>query len=632
MADIIERKQKLFGVIDGYAALLDRWGDASRKADLISERKAVQRRRYYIALIGFIQRGKSTLLNALLGDEKNPTIAPARNESCTAAIVKYFDSALYPEAPGREGSIIYFNDGRNPAYIEKDDVSRYVDQQNKSFAKGEAERIDCIEIYGNFPLVERQGVIVDTPGRGALYDLDYLTTRILPEADVIISPIAADYPLDKSETDFFTSLPDREKRKLLFVLTKTDDVDSDELDETIEDVQNRISAIIGGSPRLFKTAALKVVKARQQGKTSAEVESIKSGCGIKELETALDEKLRTCSSLDEQIRALCNTLGNYFTVDKNRLTENKEALSLGVAELEQKKKVLELFCQITKTNFEKNKETFRRKWAAEVARCTAQFKAKGGDISDRLTTAMDREFLPIGFSTKMARKIESVVGQEVQADLSNLNSRFEGCVALFTQNLTSDIDHDVAIHCGTFAQRTTLIDDMHILIGGSITAGSVVAAGSVVSTAMAAIGAAATATPVLFSSIGTFFLGSGTVSAGAVAGSSIVPVLGAAALAVCAVKIGSDIIQNKSANKISKMVKNQIYKMSKDIENNARKMLEGILTRVEADINAMLAQKQQALDSIMESLRTLNKEAKLREIEMDLQEISKLSTALNGVS
>jgi hypothetical protein len=392
-------------------------------------------------------------------------------------------------------------------------------------------------------------------------------------------------------------------------------------------VQKRISAIMGGSPRLFKTAALKVVKARKEGKTAAEVESVKSGCGIKELETVLDEKLRTGSSLDERIRTLCNTLEGSFTADKNRLTENKEALSLEAADLEQKKKELESFCQITKTNFEKNKETFRRKWAAEVARCTAQFKAKEGVISDRLTNAMDREFLPIGFSTKMARKIQSVVGQEVQADLSDLNSRLEDCVALFTQNLASDIDHDVAIHCASFAQKTTLKDEMHILIGGGMVAGGAIAAGSILSTTAAAIGTAAA--PGLLGAIKIFFVGGG---AAAVTAGSIVPILGAVALAACAVKIGSGFIKNKSANKISAMVTEQIAGMSRNIEDNARKMLEGILSRVKADINAMLSQKQQDLDSVMESLRTLNKEAKLREIEQDLQEISKLSTALNGVN
>jgi predicted GTPase len=68
MSDIIERKQKLFDVMDGYAVLLDRWHEESRKAELMSARKAIQRGRYHIALIGSVSRGKSTLLNALLGD------------------------------------------------------------------------------------------------------------------------------------------------------------------------------------------------------------------------------------------------------------------------------------------------------------------------------------------------------------------------------------------------------------------------------------------------------------------------------------------------------------------------------------------------------------------------------------
>jgi GTPase Era involved in 16S rRNA processing len=657
MADIIERKQKLFDVMDGYTVLLERWNDKSRKSELVSARSAIQRGRYQLALIGFVKRGKSTLLNALLGDAENPAIAPARNDTCTAAIVKYLDSALYPEAPGREGAIVYFNDGRNPEYIEKADISRYVDQQNADFIKDAADRIDCIEIYGNFPLVETRGVIVDTPGRGALYDQDYLTTGILPEVDVIICPISADYPLDRGEMDFLIKLPPGEKKKLLFVLTKTDDVDSDELKGTIANTQNTISAIAGGSPRLFKTAAKKLVDARKAGKTAKEIEAVKITCGIKELETALDVKLRAGSYLDEQIRTWCEVLEDYFTTDKKRLTEDKENLSRDAVKLEQEKKDLEMVLKTTKDSFKKNAGELKKKWSQEITKFTNKLSFKEGMISDRLTGAVEKENLItlIGYSSKLQRKIQAVLQQELTSDLADMNDTLDALVKNFAEKLQSDYDSEIAVYSRTSGD-SGINGEINTLIGGGIAVGgglwgatTALGALSTIGTAatgLATAGAATAATVANAGVAGSFLsklFGVGKVASAVSAGTlaqgglvsalivGVVPIVGGIVVTSLAYRFGTNFAKNRTVKNIPVMVKNQINESIQSIEDSAQKMLDAVLLQFEERINETFEQKQENLDSIIESLKSLNKEAKLQEIERDLQEIGKLSTALNDV-
>jgi GTPase Era involved in 16S rRNA processing len=663
MADIIERKQKLFEVVDGYAALLEHWGEneKNRKEALISMRKVVERGRYHIALIGSVKRGKSTLLNALLGDEKNPVIAPARVDTCTAAIVKYSDSALYPETPGKEGAIIHFYDRRNPAYIEKDDVSRYVDQNNGGFVKSEAERIDRIEIYGNFPLVETRGVIVDTPGMGALYDQDYLATGILPDVDVIISPIAADLPLDRTEIVFLTGLSDQEKQKLMFVLTKTDDVGSDKIAETIADVQNKISAIVGGSPRLFKTAALKVVKAREQGKAVTEVEAIKSDCGVKELETALDEKLRTGSGLDEQIRRLCNTMEDDLVRDKTRLTENKESLSLEATNLEQRKKELESLIQTTKTNFDKNTSKLKREWGREVERFTAKLETKVDAISDRLTATVEGENLLslIGYSSKLERKIQGILRQELSGEIADMNDKLASRVEAFAEQLRQENDTEIEVY-GRTGAGNSVKSEINTLIGGGIAVGGGLWG---VTTALGAIGAiggaagelaaataatsAATSAAANAGLIAKIFHGlfgaSKAVTTATTAGAlaqgglvsalvgGVIPIVGGIVVTKLAYQFGTNFAKDKAVKNIPLMVEKQLNESIRSIESSAQKILDAVLSRFKSDIDDVFAERKNELDSIIESLKNLNKEAKLREIDRDLQEIGKLSTALNRV-
>jgi GTPase Era involved in 16S rRNA processing len=662
MADIIERKRKLFEVVDGYAALLERWGDKSRKENLISIQKAVQRGRYHIALIGSVSRGKSTLLNALLGDEKNPIIAPARVNTCTAAIVKYFDSALYPETPGREGAIIYFNDGRNPAYIEKDDVARYVDQKNKDFVKSEAERIDRIEIYGNFPLVERRGVIVDMPGMDSVYDQDYLTAGILPEVDVIINLIAADLPLGRTETGFLTRLPEQEKQKLMFVLTRPDEVGPDQIAETIADVQKRITAIAGGSPRLFKTAALKVVNARKQGKTAAEVETIKSGCGVKELETALDEKLRTGSSLDEQIRRLCNSLENDLAGDKKRLTENKERLSLEAADLEQKKKELESLIHNTKANFDKCVRKLKPKWAKEVSKFTTRLQTRGDAISNRLTAAVEKENLLslIGYSSKLKRKIQAILQQELKAELDDINDKLTSLVEAFAGQLSQENDTEIEVY-GRPGAGSSFKYEIETLIGGFIVAGGGIAglapavnAIETISNAAENAGAKTVEKKGVIDNVGIFprffykifgvAFGAGTkikeasdnlssAQSGLISAliGGVIPVAIGLVVTNLAYQFGTSFAKDRTVKNIPLMVENQLNESVKSIEDSAQIMLDTVLSHFKTEMDDIFDERQSELDSIIESLKNHNKEAKLREIDRDLLETGKLSTALNRI-
>jgi GTPase SAR1 family protein len=424
--ELVERKKRLFEIMDAYGTVLERWND-KRKDEMISIRNTISRERYQIGLIGFVKRGKSTLLNALLGSADNYTIAPVKVDTCTAAIVKYFDAALYPDTPDKEGAIITFNDGRNPLYVDKADIPQYIDQTASGFSKEEAQRIDCIEIYGNFPLVKNRGVIIDTPGRGAIYDQDYLTDNILPHVDVIIAPIAADFPLEKDESDFLKRLPETEKAKLMFVLTKTDAVDPDELDETIAYVQRQITAIAGGAPRLYKVAAKKVLDAWKAGKTPEEVEAVKKRCGMAEFEEALDAKLRKRSEVEASIRAACKRLEKDFDTDKKALAEGKEKLSLDAVDLEEQKRELEAACPGIREKYKKNEGELTRKWNREVESVLRKLNSKEDAIAGRLSDSVQREnlFSLIGSSSKLARKIQANLQSELSGDLAELSSDLE---------------------------------------------------------------------------------------------------------------------------------------------------------------------------------------------------------------
>ncbi|MHC6203059.1 dynamin family protein [Breznakiellaceae bacterium SP9] len=660
MADLKEQKQKLVAVMDGYAALLERWGRKSEREELAALKKHIEKGRYQIALIGFVKRGKSTLLNALIGSPSNYNLAPMKADTCTAAIVKYLDSALYPDAPGKEGAIVQYNDGRNPSCVAVSEMPGFIDQTNPGFSKETAEHIDCIELYGNFPLIETRGAIVDTPGKGALYDQDYLTDRILPDVDIIVCPIAADYPGSMDEVKFLEKLDEQEKAKLIFVLTKTDDVEKDELADAAGEVQRTMGAIVGGTPKLYKVAAKKVLDAYKSGKNAAEVAAIKArpDCGMKELENVMDTKLRTAANISGFMRQSCTKLGDSIDADKKRFQEEKETLSLSSAELDQKKRDLEAFCGITKKSFDKNKRKFEQKWNSEVNRFTAKFGHKEAAIADRLAVAVNKENLLtlIGYTSKLQRKIQALLTPELESEVNELNGKLTDLVEDFSKEFQSDIDAEVELY-GRSRLSNDLKGELSTLIGGGVAVGgglwgastalgavgSIAAAAAKLATAQAEVGSAAANAGTIVtwisrvfgvgkvaSTIGTVATTQGTLVSALIG--SVVPVLGGVAVAALAFRLGTKFAKGQAEKNIPKIVGEQIEEAKKAIEESSAKMLDAVLSQFQTHLDEVLANKQSELEDIREQVQELNAGAKLREIEQDLQALAELSKRLTAVS
>lgn len=310
------------------------------------------------------------------------------------------------------------------------------------------ETIDCIEVYGKFPLIETRGVIIDTPGRGAVYDQDYLTQEILPQVDVILCPIAADYPLSSDEAGFLTSLSEQKKKKLQFIVTKIDELDKDECDEVVARIQTIVNKITGGVPQLYQVAAKKVIDTYKAGKSGEEIAAIKArrDCGVKELEDALDKKLRGASIIESRIRICCNALADEAAGHKKRLEESKTELALDSAELESRQKELQEVSGKLKDSYTKHTRELKRAWNKEIERFTGKMERKEAKIIDRLGEAQGNLFDLIGFQKKLGRRIQAILKQEFSEDLTNLNIKLEDTVRKFSQDLDNAIDEEIKIY------------------------------------------------------------------------------------------------------------------------------------------------------------------------------------------
>jgi predicted GTPase len=171
----------------------------------IAER--VSQGRFYVACVGQFKRGKSTLLNALIGHSVLPTaVVPV---TAIPTIIRYGEhlAARLRLQTGTWTDI--------PVSTIEDFVS---EDKNPENAKGVAS----VEIFVPSPLLATGMCLVDTPGLGSVFAGNTGATHaFIPHIDAAIFVIGADPPLSGDELELVETLS-QEVHDLVFVLNKAD--------------------------------------------------------------------------------------------------------------------------------------------------------------------------------------------------------------------------------------------------------------------------------------------------------------------------------------------------------------------------------------------------------------------------
>ena len=131
--------------------------------------------KFEINVVATMSSGKSTLINALLGQK----IMPAANEATTATIVKIIDTEN--AIAGIFDAIAYDKSGNEVDKIQNVTLKKMT-ELNKN------ENVSTIELYGKIPFVSSVGmklVLVDTPGPNNSRDQSHreMTYRMLKNSD-----------------------------------------------------------------------------------------------------------------------------------------------------------------------------------------------------------------------------------------------------------------------------------------------------------------------------------------------------------------------------------------------------------------------------------------------------------------
>jgi ribosome biogenesis GTPase A len=169
--------------------------------------------RFYVACVGQFKRGKSTLLNALLGDPILPTgVLPL---TTVPTIVRYGTS--------RQARVRF--EGGMWTDIQPKDLPQYVSEElNPENKKG----VIGVEVFLRNPLLAQGMCFVDTPGLGSVFAINTAATHaFVPHIDAAIVVVGADPPIAGEELTLVGEIG-KQVMNLIIVLNKADRTSEEE--------------------------------------------------------------------------------------------------------------------------------------------------------------------------------------------------------------------------------------------------------------------------------------------------------------------------------------------------------------------------------------------------------------------
>ncbi len=335
---------------------------------------------FLVVVIGEFNAGKSSLLNALLGDA-------------------VLDEGVTPTT----SQVHVIRWGAEPAREAVDD--------------------GLARIQLPVPLL-REVTLVDTPGTNALERRhEVLTGEFVPQSDLVLFVTSADRPLSESERLFLNRVREWGK-KVVVVVNKVDILRSeDALGEVLAYIREHGEAILGIMPQVFPVSAL----CAEQARATANAEDLVAS-GLPALETFLREVL----DRGERVRLkMENPVGVALNLVQRRLgdvRDSKRLLVDDVAALEEIERQLDVYSKDVRREFDLR--------LADIDGVLHALELRGVTFFDdtlrlgRLPQLFDRNLLQTQFEEQVVAdapaaiesRVESLIDWLVGSDLNQWQS------------------------------------------------------------------------------------------------------------------------------------------------------------------------------------------------------------------
>jgi predicted GTPase len=231
--------------------------------------------RFTLAVLGQFKRGKSSLMNAIIGRELLPVgVLPLTS----AVTVLRF---------GPKERLLIERKDISFIFPEEVPVSRLADYVTEKGNPSNRKQLKTATLELPLPFLRRGLEFVDTPGVGSAIEANTATTySFLPQCDAVIFVTSVETPFTRVELEFLHDIR-QHVQKIFFVINKTDLLNAAEREEALEFITRSIrDRMQTAEVKVFPVSSRSGLAARLAGDEAAFEAS-----GLKPLQEALAQFL-----------------------------------------------------------------------------------------------------------------------------------------------------------------------------------------------------------------------------------------------------------------------------------------------------------------------------------------------------
>lgn len=407
--------------------------EESRKAVEASRHKLTSHK-FSVGIMGEFKRGKSTVINALLGRE----IMPADILPCSATMNRVtYDLQPHAQVIKNDGSVIE---------IPVDEIADYVTKTNDENAR-RAEMVDEAIVYYPCQFCQNGVDIVDTPGLNDDERMDKISEEIIPKLDAVIMVIVPGAPFSKSEAEFVRNkLMGSDLGRLMFLVNKIDTIRPKDRERAVEDIRKRIQTtvldkmaeIYGeksreyaeakskiGNVRIFPISAANALDGRVDGDSELLEES-----GIKDFEDVLTYMLTTERGVLELAAPLAVISRSAADV-VNAAEMRKNSMQLSAEDFEKKQQ--QAIGKIAEFRNRKKEESKRINAASQEAKANllTQVNSFYSELETDLNSVVEKisidkkSLLQQAGQQAATQKMQEAVNETIKTKMANFSERMQ---------------------------------------------------------------------------------------------------------------------------------------------------------------------------------------------------------------
>jgi len=311
LEEFINHKSDILDIITVTNSLLNE-SDGTGNERLLAVKEQLISNHFNLVVLGQFKRGKTTLINSLVGNEILPSSVVPLTSIIT--ILKFGNKVRCD---------IFMNDGTEQS-IEIEELHDYVTESgNPKNVRG----VKCASIEYPIPLLEKGMQLVDTPGIGSTFLHNTETTyEFLDHLDAAVFLMSADVPISQVEKELLETIKSS-TQKIFFVLNKVDNLTVEEITEMSVHNTNVLREMGFTVQEIWPISARKALKAKTSNDEGLLLES-----GLSNMENAIGEFLSTekgkivLNTAISKTKRITLQILSQIAIETKTLTDSEEVL------------------------------------------------------------------------------------------------------------------------------------------------------------------------------------------------------------------------------------------------------------------------------------------------------------------